>query len=204
MIEADAHGPKVLRTPGGLMCKLFRRKRALSSALWRPYALRFARNAAGLSGRGVPSVRVLRVWHCPAQARHVVAYEFVPGTTLRERAAQAPLDAAQWHRLGEFIAVLHRRGVYFRSLHLGNVVLRPQGDFALIDVADLRLRTLPLGVRWRARNIRHLLRDAVARAPEARAAWTAAYLDAARADLGAFRHARLARAVAAVRAGHGG
>ena len=203
VLEADAHGPKVLRTPGGLICKVFRRKRWLSSALWRPYAVRFAQNARALAERGVPTVRVRRVWHCPAHARHVVAYPFLPGTTLRERAAQAPPEAADWQRLGRFVAALHRRGVYFRSLHLGNVVVGPDGDFGLIDVADLRVYPRPLGVRARARNFRHLLRDSVARATDARQVWTEAYLHAVGADLSVSRHARLARAVAAIRTGHG-
>jgi hypothetical protein len=44
VLEADRHGDKVLRLTDGTMLKLFRRKRVLSSALWAPYAQRFADN----------------------------------------------------------------------------------------------------------------------------------------------------------------
>ena len=57
-----------------------------------------------------------------------------------------------------FVARLHRKGVYFRSLHLGNVLILPDTNFGLVDISDLRVRRRPLGLRARARNFRHLLR----------------------------------------------
>jgi hypothetical protein len=62
------------------------------------------------------------------------------------------------------MAQLHLTGVYFRSLHLGNVLLQSQGGLALIDVADMRFRNRPLNGSERARNFKHLLRK-----PEQRA-----------------------------------
>ena len=44
LIERDRHGEKVVRRPDGTMLKLFRRKRLVSSALFYPYAQRFADN----------------------------------------------------------------------------------------------------------------------------------------------------------------
>ena len=44
VLEADGSGDKVLRLADGRMLKLFRRKRLLSSALFFPYAQRFANN----------------------------------------------------------------------------------------------------------------------------------------------------------------
>lgn len=51
------------------------------------------------------------------------------------------------------------RGVYFRSLHGGNIVRVDDGGFGLIDIADLQLMRRPLGVARRLRNLRPLLRD---------------------------------------------
>jgi hypothetical protein len=172
VIEADPHGPKVLRTPQGLVVKLFRRKRLLSSALWAPYALRFARNAVRLHALGIPSVHVRGVWHCPARRRHLVAYDFLPGVTLRELGTRAP-----WRACGAFIAVLHARGIYFRSLHAGNLVSLPGGGFGLIDVADLRFARRPLTMRRRLRNFR-LLRTDPAAGADALDALCAGYLEA--------------------------
>ena len=51
---------------------------------------------------------------------------------------------------------LHDEGIYFRSLHLGNVVLTPQGELGLIDIADVRLHRGPLTRFWRKRNLRRM------------------------------------------------
>ena len=57
----------------------------------------------------------------------------------------------------EFIIHLHAQGIYFRSLHLGNVVLTPQGSFGLIDFSDLRLLPCSLPLFMRRRNIQRML-----------------------------------------------
>ena len=71
------------------------------------------------------------------------------------------------HRLGygaghydRAIARLHERGVYFRSLHLGNVVQTPQGELGLIDIADMKTQRRALGRTQRKRNFAHMLRYA--------------------------------------------
>lgn len=56
------------------------------------------------------------------------------------------------------IAALHAKGVYFRSLHLGNVVRTPEGRMGLIDIADLRVQRSALSAAQRIRNFKHLLR----------------------------------------------
>jgi hypothetical protein len=57
-----------------------------------------------------------------------------------------------------FIRQIHRKRIYFRSLHVGNILSLPDGGFGLIDILDLKRCLLPLG-RWRIqRNFRHLIR----------------------------------------------
>jgi len=56
-----------------------------------------------------------------------------------------------------FVIGLHDRGVYFRSLHLGNVILTPEGELGLIDFADLRIHPWPLGRYLRSRNMRRMM-----------------------------------------------
>lgn len=143
--------------PSGTILKLFRRKRLLSSAVWRPYAQRFADNALELQGRNIPTVKIRSCLHCPQWERHVVAYRPLRGQVLRDRLAAG--DTVDWSAVAAFVARLHECGVYFRSLHSGNVVCVPDGGFGLIDIADMRLFAGPLGMRRRARNLRPLLRD---------------------------------------------
>ena len=61
-------------------------------------------------------------------------------------------------RFGKFLAQLHDKKVYFRSLHLGNVLLMDDGEFALIDIADMRIYPSPLRNALRQRNLRHMQR----------------------------------------------
>jgi hypothetical protein len=56
-----------------------------------------------------------------------------------------------------FVIDLHDKGVYFRSLHLGNVVCTPEGRLGLIDFSDLRIHPWALGRYLRARNMRRMM-----------------------------------------------
>ncbi|MDR0577699.1 MAG: hypothetical protein LBI87_09250 [Candidatus Accumulibacter sp.] len=159
-IESDAHGEKVLRLADGRFLKLFRRKRRLTSAAWRPYARRFVDNAEALARRGIPVPRMIGAWRVASVARDAVLYEPLEGTTLRalvRRGLDAETESRLKRRFTEFVIRLHSLGIYFRSLHLGNVILTPAGEFGLIDFADLRLWRRPLPTFMRRRNIRRML-----------------------------------------------
>nr|WP_314876296.1 phosphotransferase [uncultured Pseudomonas sp.] len=158
VLEADGTGDKVLRLVDGSMLKLFRRKRLLSSAAWYPYAQRFADNCRHLAERQIPCPQVKAVYRIGAIERDAVHYEPLPGQTLRQ-VLEVPADHNQLRaQLGRFIAILHERGVYFRSAHMGNVVLTPEGELGLIDIADLRIFRRPLRKSQRLRNFKHMLR----------------------------------------------
>ena len=60
----------------------------------------------------------------------------------------------------QFVIGLHDRGIYFRSLHVGNVVYTPDCRLGLIDFADLRIYPWRLGRYLRARNMRRMQRIA--------------------------------------------
>jgi len=166
IIERDGHGEKVLALPDGTLVKIFRRKRLLSTALVFPYACRFVRNARRLAERGIVSVRVLDTAYCPALARHLVTYRPLPGETLRQALqSDGPQRQTLLAAFAAFVATLHRKGVYFRSLHFGNVIVPPAGGpLGLIDVADLRTYAWPLPSVQRVRNFSHMLRYAEDRA----------------------------------------
>ena len=158
-LEGDDFGPKVLALVDGTIIKLFRRKRVVTSAALFPYASRFARNAEKLQKLGVPVPEVLGVARIQGMGRDMVRYRPLPGRTLRELLEDGlsgeRLEAlkAQFTR---FVIGLHDNGVYFRSLHLGNVVLTPEGQLGLIDFSDLRIYPWRLGSYLRARNMRRM------------------------------------------------
>lgn len=160
VLERDAHGEKVLRLSDGSFFKLFRLKRILSSSLLYPYAQRFADNAQRLNTLGVPSPEILGVYRIKDLQRDLVHYSPLPGATIRQlyQSGQAAAQDTLRADLGRFVASLHDLGIYFRSLHLGNIVLTPEQRIGLIDIADLHSQRSALGMGKRWRNFKHLLR----------------------------------------------
>jgi len=158
VLEADGSGDKVLRLRDGKMLKLFRRKRLLSSALLFPYAERFARNARTLHEQQIPSPDVIDTFRIPSIQRDAVYYSPLPGDTLRQLLDDHTRAQTLRAELGRFVAHLHELGVYFRSLHLGNVVLTPDNQLGLIDIADLQHQRRALRDGQRERNFHHMLR----------------------------------------------
>jgi tRNA A-37 threonylcarbamoyl transferase component Bud32 len=159
VLERDPHGDKVLRLTDGTILKLFRRKRLLSSATLRPYARRFVANAGALARIGVPVPEVIGIHRVAELARDLVHYRPLPGATLRELARQglAPERRARLRdSLSALIVRLHDAGIYFRSLHIGNVIVMPDDQLGLIDFSDLRVHPWPLGRYLRARNLRRM------------------------------------------------
>ncbi len=159
VLEQDGYGVKVLETAEGMIVKLFRRKRLLSSVVFKSYATRFVENARRLQSLGIVTVNVGDVYRCTPIDRTLVVYRPVPGRTLRS----ALHNAADFERLMEqyaaFLAELHDKGVLFRSIHFNNVIVpESSGNLGLIDIADMKIFSRELSFSRRMRNIRHLTR----------------------------------------------
>jgi len=159
VLEADSYGPKVYLLQDGNILKLFRRKRIFSSALFRPYSKRFIDNAVELQRLGVPTLQVLQYYRLQAPGMTAVLYQPLPGETLRQIASK---DGFSWPQalpeLAALIRRLHQSGIYFRSLHLGNIVITPDNRMGLIDVADMRFLRAPLPRHLIKRNLQHFAR----------------------------------------------
>ncbi|OQY23502.1 MAG: hypothetical protein B6I37_05245 [Desulfobacteraceae bacterium 4572_35.2] len=157
ILEKDGHGEKVLLTAEGDIVKIFRRKRLLSSALLFPYASRFVNNARRLQRLNVPTVSDLRLGHCCDPVRDLVWYRPLPGITLRQYCMKDGSESIM-DILAKFVASLHSKGVLFRSLHWGNIIVMEDLSLGLIDIADMRFYRRSLTVAERVRNFRHMLR----------------------------------------------
>lgn len=159
VLETDSFGPKVYLLQDGNILKLFRRKRIFSSALFRPYSKRFIDNAVELQKLGVPTFQVLQFYRLQAPGMTAVLYQPLPGETLRQIASK---DGFNWQQslpaLVGLIRSLHASGIYFRSLHLGNIVVTPDNRMGLIDVADMRFLRGPLPKYLIRRNLQHFAR----------------------------------------------
>ncbi|MFD2643832.1 bifunctional O-antigen ligase/aminoglycoside phosphotransferase family protein [Pseudomonas japonica] len=160
VIEEDGRGPKVIRLQDGSFLKIFHRRRWYTSDTLNPYSKRFARNSQQLLALGFIAPPVLDLYLYPDGSKGV-RYQPLPGRTLRQALEACDTQDARQilvHRLGRYIAQLHERGVYFRSLHLGNVLLLNDGELGLIDLADMRILPSSLSPGLRQRNLRHMQR----------------------------------------------
>jgi hypothetical protein len=193
LLREDGYGPKVYKTPDGRIVKLFRIKRWLSTSVFYPYSLRFLHNSRRLRRMGIVCAEVDEVFYCHAVRRHGLVYRRLDGTPLDELLVSADESARRLFRdYAAFIAMLHARRIYFRSLHPGNILLLPGGGFGLIDVADMRFPWWPISAPRRRRNLHHAFRSeefrqALRQLPAE--LFVSAYLDAA--GLGASRREKL-------------
>lgn len=156
VIESDAYGDKVLLLADGTYLKLFRVKRLFTSARFYPYSKRFIRNADKLVKLGIPTVHVNQLYSIPSIRRTAVHYYPLTGTTLRN--LPNGIDMILAETLGNFIRGLHDKGIYFRSLHFGNVVLTPENKLGLIDISDMKVYRKSLNEKLRLRNFQHSAR----------------------------------------------
>ncbi|WP_278349522.1 lipopolysaccharide kinase InaA family protein [Stutzerimonas kunmingensis] len=161
VIELDGLGPKVLKLTDGSFLKLFRKRPFFSRETLKPYAKRFAENSARLKKLGFSSPKIIGVYRLVDPTnKTAVHYWPLPGQTLRQALGNSDAERRQQliELFGELLAKLHTNGVYFRSVHLGNVLVQPDGQLGLIDLADMRISRFALSQRKRQRNLKHMQR----------------------------------------------
>lgn len=160
--SSDRKPGKVFRCADGCYIKLFRQKRGLSSTLYSPYMQRFCRAARRLAELGIPTVRVVDAFRVKGMRQHAVKYEGLAGRPLRAHLNDPKTTPVERDRLltghARFLALLHEKGVYFRAIHLNNVIDLPDGSFGLIDLADCHFFDQPLSEWRRARNFKPPMR----------------------------------------------
>jgi len=146
--------PGIMLTPDGDIVKCFyQRKRITRSALFPP-AKRFAANSRELARKDIIAPMVTETLSCPEVPVDMVVYPKIEGEEIRDLCA-----AGDFSVLGDFaayLAELHSKGIYFRAIHLGNVLSFKASAMALIDIADLKSHRMPLSLFARARNLAHL------------------------------------------------
>lgn len=154
IIQGTPARPGVMQSGDNEMVKAFYRRKAISTSRLVPQAKRFTTNSRLLLERDIAAPIVKDVVWCPDYPVHMVIYDRIDGKDLRELCGE--LGPEQLSMLPDFLAGLHNQGVYFRAIHLANLVF--DGDtIHLVDISDLRLRESALGVFARARNLAHLM-----------------------------------------------
>jgi tRNA A-37 threonylcarbamoyl transferase component Bud32 len=156
----DEYGKKVLELTDHSVLKLFRVKRLISQATLYSPARRFAQNAYRLTQLQIPTVKVCDLYNIKSIQRTAIHYQQLTGITVREYLQHQShvLNEQFLQNLGQFIALLHYNGVFFRSAHFGNIIYTPDHQFGLIDISDMSISRFPLGPFKCLRNIKHIFR----------------------------------------------
>jgi len=155
VLEYQWFGVKVWLTTDRRIIKMFRLKKPPDLGWLIPYNKRFARNSRRLLARGVLAPKALETFTCPEINRTGIIYEWLEGTPLYDLLPDAT-DETLFRSFARYLCFLHEKGVYFRSVHPGNILLRKDGSMGLIDIQDIRFWPWALGAKTRARNFRHL------------------------------------------------
>lgn len=160
VLEKDSRGPKVLMLGGGQILKIFHTRRHPMLSRLNPPAKKFAQNALILQQLGIPSPQIIEsLWIDLTNGISASIYQPLPGRSVESILKETPEQVdALVPKLANFIKALHQQGVYFRSLHLGNILQLHDGQFGLIDFLDLSKKSRPLSDWEVSRNFKHLER----------------------------------------------
>lgn len=147
--------PNLLENDTGEIVKLFYAKKRLSTSFFFPKAKVFADNGVLLKKLQVIAPLTKRVAYYAPRKMYLAVYDRIPGKDLRMW--DADKNRAALEGLGKYLAELHRKGVMFRGIHLGNVLMDDAGQYALVDISGLSVKSKPLSLWQRKRNLINLL-----------------------------------------------
>lgn len=155
-IAKDQSIPKVFESNDNCIIKLFRQRKLISGNRIYPYGKRFVRNAKKLMAIGIKAVDIEFCKRLQGSMTYVVKYKKLPGKDVRECVQENP-PIEFWQNLAKFIADLHEKGIFFRGIHLGNILCLDNDEFALIDITTVKFNKTPLSLQARRRNLNHLV-----------------------------------------------
>jgi len=155
LLKTTYNRPKLLETSNGKMVKIFYpRNKKFSGVFKSPQAIRFSENSKKLQAKGITVPEVESIQYCKANNTHILTYDKMSGTDTRVLAYK---DASIIEKIAYYIAKLHEQGVFFRSIHLENILYH-NGSFALLDIVDVNIKNKPLSLYMRVRNIKHMIK----------------------------------------------
>jgi len=156
LLDGSREAPGImLDTDDNILKFFYPRDRIFTIKKFLPAASSFAANAGKLNKRGINTVSINGVMHCKDPKCYIVSYKKLPGEDFRHLYANRGRSALE--PLPAFIAHLHDKGVFFRSIHLGNLLWQPDNRIALLDIQGTHFSLFKLDPIRRARNLSHLL-----------------------------------------------
>lgn len=154
-LEVKEDMPKVLEAGPDQIIKIFYpRSRKWSSSRYRPHALRFCRNVKKLAELNIAAPSVQKIQYCKELNTYLVLYQKLHGESVYQSIKAG--NKQLMHHTIRFVSHLHDKGIYFRGLHLTNLLLLDNNQIALLDVVDMQFKNKPLSLLARYRNLKHL------------------------------------------------
>ncbi|OUS03049.1 hypothetical protein A9Q81_08115 [Gammaproteobacteria bacterium 42_54_T18] len=156
LLEGEVNKPKVLLDANGYIYKFFYQPdRKLSSRTLFPPFKQFVKNSKILLKRNVQTVSICDTMTAEDKRFDAIRYQAIEGHDFREHLKLS--GHSEISIITDIMAELHCRGVFFRAIHLGNILHQPNGDYALIDISDCWFSIGQLNAFKRARNLAHLM-----------------------------------------------
>lgn len=155
ILSSNHFGPKVLRTNTQQIIKVFYPSSRFLSNVFFPHAPRFQRSAKRLIAKGILAPEIQELYYCPQNKNYLLIYPEIPGYNFRELTSTE--NPQQLTQLSFFLADLHHQGIFYRGIHLGNVLATPEHSLALIDIVNVKVKSKALNLKERAKNLAHLI-----------------------------------------------
>lgn len=136
--------------------KIFNVRGYISSGFFNTYASRIIKNSIRLTEHEIPSIEITNELAFQYNKRlSGVSYKYIPGKTYRDLGNKITKEMIT--DLAKYISIIHKKGIYFRAMHLGNILLHNKKLF-LIDIAKIHFYPWSLFIFTRARAFRRMIK----------------------------------------------
>jgi len=152
LINGSKAKPLLLYAPDNKVIKLIYKKH---------FANAFINNALKLNKLNISSISIINAYKYPAKNCSIVVYSKISGIAVKNAINTSQDLNKILTPLARFIAHFHNSGVFFGDIHLNNILQQKNGDFALIDIQSIKIKTKPLSIRKRISNLEKLIREEI-------------------------------------------
>ena len=134
--------------------KIFNVRGYISSGFFNTYASRIMKNSIKLKDHEISSIEITNELAFQYNNRMSgVSYKYIPGKTYRDLGNK--ITKKMITDLAKYISIIHKKGIYFRAMHLGNILLHNKKLF-LIDISKIHFYPWSLFIFTRARAFRRM------------------------------------------------
>jgi len=154
--KADDLGHRKTFQKKNEIIKIFNVRGYISSDFFNTYASRIIKNSIKLKEYEISSIEITNELAFQYNNRlSGVSYKYIPGKTYRDLGNKITKEMIT--DLAKYISIIYKKGIYFRAMHLGNILLHNKKLF-LIDIAKIHFYPWPLFIFTRARAFRRMIK----------------------------------------------